>query len=527
MYTRFLPFIICYPIILYSPIAQVDTYEWFSISDSCGPDRPICRKLDFREQPDLPDPDLPGVGRIQLDTLAQSIVKQFRLKNANYKYNVMMLPHGGDFQYDTEHEWVKQYRNLKIFMKYVNEHKEFNVQMRFGTLKDFFLEVDRHTEKYGLNYPVVSGDFYSYTENNEYWTGYFTTRQFDKRLGREVLESLRSAELFAAIAISGHVDGAVRQQILRDLMLARKNLGIFQHHDAITGTSKEYVVRDYELLLTAAFTSSQRVLATAVQLLLSGDSSKSKEAKLVPLLARPTENQPTRHVLLPMYQDGTQLLLVNSLTQSRRELVSLLVPVPNITIIDYDNNDVKFDIHQIESRAFRINFVVDFPPVGVVILKVKQSNKRPDKIENGVKVGVVEYSKRNNIISHDTDNRRMACENSLMNVTFSLVTGTPERLCYHGTQFCARMEIDWRWFQDSGGAYASITNGNNDPVTTHDMKDTNLFCNTLTSKILSIAECSISSGKVKARIRVPWWNEACSKASGFGKGRSTLDQLAR
>ncbi|KAH3868390.1 hypothetical protein DPMN_031536 [Dreissena polymorpha] len=41
-------------------------------------------------------------------------------------------------------------------------------------------------------------------------------------------------------------------------------------------------------------------------------------------------------------------------------------------------------------------------------------------------------------------------------------------------------------------------------------QDSNLFCNTLTSKILSIAECSIpvSSGKVKVRNRVPWWNEA-------------------
>ncbi|XP_052233025.1 alpha-mannosidase 2x-like [Dreissena polymorpha] len=277
--------------------AHVDTYEWMSISDSCGPDRPTCMKLDFKEQPDLPDPNKPvppAGGRIPLETLANSLVEQFRLKNANYKYNVMMLPHGGDFRFDTEYEWDKQYRNMKIFMKYVNERKDFNVQMRFGTLKDFFMEVDRQTEKYGLNYPVVTGDFYSYTENQDYWTGYFTTRQFNKRLGREVLESLRSAELFAAVAISGHVDGQVRQQILSDLVIARKNLGIFQHHDAITGTSKKHVARDYELLLTSAFTSSQRVLATAVQLLLSGDGSNSKLSGLMPLLARPTENRLTR-----------------------------------------------------------------------------------------------------------------------------------------------------------------------------------------------------------------------------------------
>ncbi|KAH3779761.1 hypothetical protein DPMN_157567 [Dreissena polymorpha] len=37
-------------------------------------------------------------------------------------------------------------------------------------------------------------------------------------------------------------------------------------------------------------------------------------------------------------------------------------------------------------------------------------------------------------------------------------------------------------------------------------QDSNQFCNILTSKILSIVECSIpvSSGKVKARNKVPW-----------------------
>jgi len=45
-------------------------------------------------------------------------------------------------------------------------------------------------------------------------------------------------------------------------------------------------------------------------------------------------------------------------------------------------------------------------------------------------------------------------------------------------------------------------------------QDPNKFCTSLTNKILSIAESSIpvSSGKVKTRNRVPWWNEACSKA---------------
>ncbi|WAR20913.1 MA2A2-like protein [Mya arenaria] len=249
--------------------AHVDTYEWMSISDSCGPNREICNKLDFLNERDLPMADAPkapappgarvNAGSRNMHAFTQMLVEQFRLKNANYKYKVMMLPHGGDFRYDTPFEWDKQYRNLKRFMKYVNDNtKLYNVKMRFGTLKDYFYEIERQNMKYDIKYPTVTGDFFTYTENTEYWTGYFTTRQFDKRLGREVLESLRAAEMFTSLAFTCDIPSDVRKEMIAGLVIARKNLGIFQHHDAITGTSQEHVAKDYEELLTIAFSKTQR-----------------------------------------------------------------------------------------------------------------------------------------------------------------------------------------------------------------------------------------------------------------------------
>ncbi|WAR20911.1 MA2A2-like protein [Mya arenaria] len=250
--------------------AHVEMYEWMSTSDSCGPIRAVCNKLDFLNEPDLevadaPKPPAPPAARVSdgsqnMHDFTQTLVEQFRLKNANYKYKVMMLPHGGDFRYDTPFEWDKQYRNLKRFMKYVNDNtKLYNVKMHFGTLKDYFYEIERQNIKYDIKYPTVTGDFFTYTENTEYWTGYFTTRQFDKRLGREVLESLRAAELFTSLAFTCDIPSDVRKEMIAGLVIARKNLGIFQHHDAITGTSQEHVAKDYEELLTIAFSKTQRL----------------------------------------------------------------------------------------------------------------------------------------------------------------------------------------------------------------------------------------------------------------------------
>ncbi len=92
-----------------------------------------------------------------------------------------------------------------------------------------------------------SGDFYTYADrSDDYWSGYFTSRPFYKKLDRVVEARLRSAEIAFSVAnfmfdpnLPGHsLWHSVTQDLFKKLTTARRHLGLFQHHDGITGTAK-------------------------------------------------------------------------------------------------------------------------------------------------------------------------------------------------------------------------------------------------------------------------------------------------
>ncbi len=90
------------------------------------------------------------------------------------------------------------------------------------------------------DYPTLSGDFFPYMDGpggHPYWTGFFTTRPYFKRLERIIESRLRGTDLLSAFSL-GAGDWHKTTKPRRDLAL-------FQHHDAITGTSTVAVMNDY------------------------------------------------------------------------------------------------------------------------------------------------------------------------------------------------------------------------------------------------------------------------------------------
>lgn len=108
------------------------------------------------------------------------------------------------------------------------------------------------SSKYSTVFPSLVGDFFTYSDREDhYWSGYYTSKPFYKRFERILETHLRATEILFAMANIAVADFKKEntadpfEAVMSDFVYARQNLALFQHHDGITGTAKDFVVKDY------------------------------------------------------------------------------------------------------------------------------------------------------------------------------------------------------------------------------------------------------------------------------------------
>ena len=134
-----------------------------------------------------------------------------------------------------------------------NLYSRYNADVRWGTLTDYFNAVHQRISRFDS----LVGDFFVYSDVFSegvpaYWSGYFSTRPYMKKLSRELEASLRSAEILFTWSynLARQMDNqpavkTLEASFVSGMAKARRNLALFQHHDAITGTAKQFVTHDY------------------------------------------------------------------------------------------------------------------------------------------------------------------------------------------------------------------------------------------------------------------------------------------
>src|SRR5262249_1473686 len=120
---------------------------------------------------------------------------------------------------------------------------------------------------------VKTDDFFPYGDAvHSIWSGYFSSRPALKRYIRMASAWLSTAEQIGRWAGKS---GA-------ELQTLREAVSLAQHHDAITGTSKQHVANDYAKRISQGFEEMEESLVESMNILMTINSSSSLSLSLCP-----------------------------------------------------------------------------------------------------------------------------------------------------------------------------------------------------------------------------------------------------
>ncbi|KAI7688348.1 Lysosomal alpha-mannosidase [Sarcoptes scabiei] len=171
---------------------------------------------------------------------AREFVQIVKQQAQTYATNHTIITMGMDFYYQSAEKW---YSNLDYLIDAVNSltHQE-GVHVLYSTPGCYAKALN----KLGRSWPIKLDDFFPYADAPEaYWTGYFTSRPSLKYAIKKGSNLLHVADQLNVLTMKG-IEHTKTYWDLRNVM------GILQHHDAVTGTCKQYVNDDYQRMLSEA-----------------------------------------------------------------------------------------------------------------------------------------------------------------------------------------------------------------------------------------------------------------------------------
>ena len=149
--------------------------------------------------------------------------------------NHIMLKIGADFTWDNARTW---FASVDKLIAYINANDE-----RFNLFWSDPVTYTKARAAEDIVWTNKDDDFFPYSDcEHGFWAGYFTSRPTLKYFERQSSSFLQTAkQIFSSPALTSIYDETRR--VILQLTAA---VGLVNHHDAVTGTSKQHVAKDLE-----------------------------------------------------------------------------------------------------------------------------------------------------------------------------------------------------------------------------------------------------------------------------------------
>ncbi|KDP45423.1 hypothetical protein JCGZ_09672 [Jatropha curcas] len=370
----------------------------YDVPHTCGPEPAICCQFDFARVHGFYYEMCPW-GKNPVETKqdnvherAQKLLDQYRKKSMLYRTNTLLVPLGDDFRYVTVDEAEAQFRNYQMLFDYINSNPMLNAEAKFGTLEDYFQTLREEADRINYSrpgelgsgqiggFPSLSGDFFTYADRQQdYWSGYYVSRPFFKAVDRVLEQTLRATEMMMSLLL-GYCQRAQCEKLATGfaykLTAARRNLALFQHHDGVTGTAKDHVVRDYGLRMHTSLQDLQLFMSKAIEVLLGIRHEKSDhnpsqfEAEQV---RSKYDVQPLHKAISASEGTWQSVILFNPSEQTREEVVMVIANGPDVTVLESNwtcvpsqvSPELQHDKSKIFTGRHRVHWKASVPAMGL------------------------------------------------------------------------------------------------------------------------------------------------------------------
>ena len=276
---------------------------------------------------DTPIVDDPRLENYNVDNRTEELHDYLSHMADHYKTNHLLVPFGDDFNYLNAQ---KMFYNIDKLIAHFNARYD-DFELIYSTPYEYTEAV--HSED--IEWPTKYDDLFPYSdENDAYWTGYFTSRANLKGYVREVSRDLNSQSMI--FGIDNIATGANTFPKFEELF---NQMGVLQHHDAVSGTEKQHVADDYAKNL---YRSHQDAKA---QFLESFERVFQPDLKNLGMCASHNstfEDCPTKQL-----ENGnvTEVgVAIMNTSNRRRTLGKIPLPNSNFTLHDQNYEEVHADI---------------------------------------------------------------------------------------------------------------------------------------------------------------------------------------
>jgi lysosomal alpha-mannosidase len=172
---------------------------------------------------------------------------------SQYPTNNILVVMGDDVRYQASlTNFLNIDRLIKGFELFPKTFDDKPIKLLYSTPSCYAKAVNEFVTANDYNLDIKTDDFLPYaTDGYGYWSGFYTSRPSKKRFERQGNNFLQIAKQLSAITNQPYESRITR---------LKEAVAVIQHHDAITGTEKEDVMKDYVRMLDTALEEANQAV---------------------------------------------------------------------------------------------------------------------------------------------------------------------------------------------------------------------------------------------------------------------------